>query len=67
MHLLVKHMFIFNSLKMFRDTSIEVTCPKCAQASEQNQSRFRKNIIMICPHCGHYFQRVLDKDLKKNS
>ncbi|MFE8148202.1 YnfU family zinc-binding protein [Brenneria goodwinii] len=52
---------------MFRDTSVDVTCPKCSQKSEQSQTRFRKNIIMICPHCGYYFQRISDKDIQKSS
>ncbi|WP_338076918.1 YnfU family zinc-binding protein [Brenneria goodwinii] len=60
-------MSIFNGFKMFRDTSVDVTCPKCSQRSEQSQTRFRKNIIMICPHCGYYFQRTLDKDIQKSS
>ncbi|MCH4195911.1 MAG: YnfU family zinc-binding protein [Serratia liquefaciens] len=40
---------------MFSDSSVKVTCPKCAQVSEQNSRKMRKNITMICPKCGHYF------------
>jgi ssDNA-binding Zn-finger/Zn-ribbon topoisomerase 1 len=52
----VKDMSIFDALKMFSATSVKVTCPKCAYASEQSSSKVRKNITMICPKCGHYFR-----------
>ncbi|WP_261158461.1 YnfU family zinc-binding protein [Serratia liquefaciens] len=48
-------MSIFDALKMFSESSVKVTCPKCAHVSEQNSRKMRKNITMICPKCGHYF------------
>ncbi|WP_268991534.1 YnfU family zinc-binding protein [Limnobaculum eriocheiris] len=53
-------MSIFDSFKMFRDKSVDVTCPKCSRIAEQSMHKLRKNITMVCPHCGYYFRGVED-------
>ncbi|WP_265512300.1 YnfU family zinc-binding protein [Providencia heimbachae] len=49
-------MSIFNGFTMFHDKSVEVTCPKCSRIMQQSLHRLKKNITMICPHCGYYFK-----------
>ncbi|WP_343039563.1 YnfU family zinc-binding protein [Serratia rhizosphaerae] len=49
-------MSIFDYFKMFRDKSVNVTCPKCSRIAQQSMHKSRKNITMLCPHCGYYFR-----------
>ncbi|MFC0227168.1 YnfU family zinc-binding protein [Serratia aquatilis] len=53
-------MSIFDAFKMFSDTSVNVTCPECAKSSPQDRQKVKKNITLICPHCGHYFRKTED-------
>jgi ssDNA-binding Zn-finger/Zn-ribbon topoisomerase 1 len=56
----VKKMSFFDAFKLFGDAPIEVTCPECAKSSPQNRSKVKKNVTLICPHCGHYFRKRED-------
>ncbi|MEZ2760191.1 YnfU family zinc-binding protein [Providencia vermicola] len=49
-------MSIFDRYKMFRQKLVNVTCPKCFCTSQQSRYKLRKNITMLCPHCGYYFR-----------
>ncbi|MHA4830460.1 YnfU family zinc-binding protein [Kluyvera intermedia] len=49
-------MSIFDSFKMFRDKSVDVTCPKCSRIVQQHTHKLRKKMTMVCPLCGHYFR-----------
>lgn len=48
-------MSYFDSIKMFANRTMSVVCPKCSYASEQQCSKLRKNIMLICPNCGTLF------------
>ncbi|WP_255351343.1 YnfU family zinc-binding protein [Serratia sp. DD3] len=54
-------MSIFDSFKMFGSKSVDVRCPKCSRTAQQSTHKSRKNMTMICPHCGYYFRRGDDK------
>ncbi|MFI8418057.1 YnfU family zinc-binding protein [Serratia sp. NPDC078593] len=50
-------MTILSAFKMFRHSSIDVTCPECSRVSAQERLKLMKNMTMICPNCGHYFRK----------
>ncbi|MBC3249191.1 MAG: YnfU family zinc-binding protein [Pseudomonadota bacterium] len=56
----VKKMSFFDAFKLFGDAPVDVTCPECAKSSPQNRSKVKKNVTLICPHCGHYFRKRED-------
>ena len=56
----VKKMSFFDAFKIFSDAPVDVTCPECGKSSPQNRSKVKKNVTLICPHCGHYFRKRED-------
>ncbi|MHA7848195.1 YnfU family zinc-binding protein [Serratia sp. D1N4] len=48
-------MSIFDTLKMFSDTSVKVTCPHCSIKSDQSSEKLRKHVTLICRKCGHFY------------
>ncbi|WP_232216577.1 MULTISPECIES: YnfU family zinc-binding protein [Brenneria] len=48
-------MSIFDALKTFSSTSVNVACPECSFATMQLRSKIRNNTTLICPKCGHFF------------
>ncbi|MGL5386519.1 MULTISPECIES: YnfU family zinc-binding protein [unclassified Serratia (in: enterobacteria)] len=53
-------MSFFDAFKLFGDAPVDVTCPECGKSSPQNRSKVKKNVTLICPHCGHYFRKRED-------
>lgn len=53
-------MSVFDRFKMFRDKSVDVTCPEYSRIAQQHKYKLRKEMTMICPYCGHYFRRGED-------
>lgn len=48
-------MSVFDSFKMFRDKSVDVTCPECSRIAQLHKYKLRKEMTMICPYCGSLF------------
>ncbi len=43
------------SVKGFNNRTTQIVCPKCAYVTDQQCSKLRKHITLICPNCGTQF------------